>query len=174
MLRSTFRRRSASRSNSSAVHVRGFTLIELVITVAIVGLLATVAMPLAKMTAQRLKESELRTALRDLRTGIDAYKRAVDEGRIAVEIGASGYPASLDLLVDGVDNARDPEKSKIYFMRRLPRDPFFPDSAAKPADTWGPRGYKSPPNDPQPGDDIYDIHSISKGVGLNGVPYQDW
>ena len=151
----------------------GFTLIELMITVAIVGLLATAAIPLGKMAAQRLKETELRTALRDLRTGIDAYKRAVEEGRVAVEADTSGYPASLDLLVSGVENAADPEKSKIYFMRRLPRDPFFPDSSAAPTDTWGLRSYKSPPAEPQAGD-VYDIHSLAPGVGLNGVPYREW
>jgi general secretion pathway protein G len=157
------------------MRTRGFTLIELVITVAIIGLLATMAMPLGKMAAQRLKESELRTALREIRTGIDAYKRAGEEGRIMVEVDHSGYPAALNLLVDGVDDARDPEKAKkIYFMRRLPRDPFFPDSAANPADTWGLRSYKSPPSDPQPGDDVYDVHSLSPGVGLNGVPYRNW
>ena len=157
------------------MRARGFTLIELVITVAIVGLLATAAIPLGKMATQRFKETELRTALRELRTGIDTYKRAAEEGRIAVEADTSGYPASLDLLVDGVDDIRDPEKAKkIYFMRRLPRDPFFPDSAAKPADTWGLRSYKSPPSDPQPGDDVYDVHSLSQGVGLNGVPYREW
>ncbi len=157
------------------MRARGFTLIELVITVAIVSLLATVAMPLGKMATQRLKESELRTALRDLRTGIDAYKRAGDEGRIAIEADTSGYPASLDLLVNGVDDIRDPEKNKkIYFMRRLPRDPLFPDSAAPPAETWGLRSYKSPPTEPQPGDDVFDIHSLSQGVGLNGVPYREW
>jgi general secretion pathway protein G len=136
--------------------------------------LATVAVPLGKMATQRVKESELRTALRELRNGIDAYKRAAEEGRVLVEANTSGYPPTLDALVNGVEDARDPTKAKIYFMRRLPHDPMYPDSAAPPSDTWGLRSYKSPPDDPQPGDDVYDIHSLAAGVGLNGVPYRDW
>jgi general secretion pathway protein G len=153
---------------------RGFTLIELVIVIAIVALLATVAVPLGQMATQRVKESELRAALRDLRTGIDAYKQAAEEGRIMVDATGSGYPPTLDILVAGVDDARDPNKAKIYFMRRLPRDPFYPDGTAAPAEMWGLRSYKSPPEDPQPGDDVYDVHTLAKGVGLNGVPYREW
>jgi general secretion pathway protein G len=156
------------------MRARGFTLIELVIVVAIIGLLATVAAPLAKMTTQRLKEGELRQSLRDLRTGIDAYKRAAEQGRIMVEADASGYPPSLDALVNGVEDAKDPNAAKIYFMRHLPRDPFFPDSAAPPTETWGLRSYKSPPDNPQPGDDVYDVYTLAKGAGLNGVPYREW
>jgi general secretion pathway protein G len=158
----------------------GFTLIELVIVIAIVSLLATAAAPLGKMATQRLKESELRSALRELRSGIDAYKRAVEEGRVLASADTSattlpsGYPPTLDVLVNGVEDAADPNKRKIYFMRRLPRDPLYPDSAAPPAETWGLRSYRSPPEDPQPGDDVYDVYSLAKGVGLNGVPYREW
>jgi len=158
----------------SPMRARGFTLVELIVVIAIVALLATVAMPLEKMTTQRFKESELRQALRDLRNGIDAYKRAAEEGRIIVDVNTSGYPPTLDALVNGVEDASDPNKRKIYFMRRIPRDPLYPDSAAPPAESWGLRSYKSPPDDPQPGDDVYDIHSLAKGVGLNGVPYREW
>jgi prepilin-type N-terminal cleavage/methylation domain-containing protein len=94
------------------MRTRGFTLIELVVVIAIVSLLATVAVPLGKMATQRVKEAELRTALRDLRTGIDAYKRAAEEGRIMVEAGTSGYPPTLDVLIEGVEDARDPNKAK--------------------------------------------------------------
>ena len=156
------------------MRARGFTLIELVIVIAIVGLLATVAVPLGKMAAVRVKEAELRESLRDLRNGIDAYKRAAEQGRIMVEADKSGYPPTLDVLVSGVDDAKDPNKAKIYFMRHLPRDPFYPDSAAAPTDMWGIRSYKSPPNDPQPGEDVYDVYTFAKGVGLNGVPYREW
>ena len=156
------------------MRARGFTLIELVITVAIVSLLATAALPLGKMVTQRMKEAELRTALRDLRTGIDAYKRAAEEGRIDVDADASGYPASLSILVEGMGDNKDPDKPKIHFLRRLPRDPFFPDGSVTPAETWGLRSYKSSASDPQPGEDVYDVHSLSQGVGLNGVPYREW
>jgi general secretion pathway protein G len=158
----------------TVMRARGFTLIELVIVITIVGLLATVAVPLGKMATQRVKESELRAALRELRTGIDAYKQAAEDHRIMVEADASGYPPALDVLVTGIDDAKDPNKAKIYFMRHLPRDPFYPDSAAPPAEMWGLRSYKSPPDDPQPGNDVYDVHSLAKGVGLNGVPYREW
>jgi general secretion pathway protein G len=156
------------------MRARGFTLVELMVVLAIVGLLATVAVPLGKMATQRLKEAELREALRDLRIGIDAYKRAAELGRILVKADESGYPPNLEVLVNGVDDARDPNKAKIYFMRHLPRDPFFPDSAAPAAESWGLRSYKSPPDDPQPGDDVFDIYTYAKGAGLNGVPYREW
>jgi general secretion pathway protein G len=152
----------------------GFTLIELVITVAIVGLLASAAFPLASMAIQRGKESELRAALRDIRSAIDAYKDAAEQGRIEVQADKTGYPAELKLLYEGVEDISSPKKVKIYFMRRLPRDPFFPDGAAAPEDTWGLRSYASPPEDPQPGEDVFDVYSLSKGKGLNGVPYHDW
>jgi general secretion pathway protein G len=156
------------------MRARGFTLIELVITVAIVGLLATAALPLAELGYRRAKEQDLRLALRELRTGIDAYKSAVDQGRVMTEVGASGYPPSLDALVAGVEDARNPEGAKIYFLRRLPRDPFFPDSAAAPGSTWGLRSYESSAQDPQAGDDVFDVRSLAAGTGINGVPYREW
>lgn len=152
----------------------GFTLIELVITVAIVGLLASAAFPLTSMVIQREKESELRAALRDIRGAIDAYKEAVEGGRVMIDADKSGYPANLKLLYEGVEDATSPEKTMIYFMRRLPRDPFFPDGTAAPEDTWGLRSYASPPEAPQPGDDVFDVFSLSKNRDLNGVPYHDW
>jgi general secretion pathway protein G len=157
------------------VRPRGFTLVELIVVITIVGLLASIAAPMGKMAIQRAKESELREALRELRTAIDAYKRAGEEGRVVVEVNTSGYPPTLDTLVNGVDDATDPDKKrKLYFLRHLPRDPFYPDSAADAAQTWGLRSYESPPDDPQPGDDVYDIHSLAPGAGLNGVPYAQW
>ena len=154
--------------------LRGFTLIELVITVAIVGLLSTAALPLAELVVQRGKEQDLRAALREIRSAIDAYKLASEQGRIETTVDASGYPPTLDLLYAGVEDAKNPEKVKIYFLRRMPRDPFFPDSSAAPEDTWGLRSYASPPEDPQSGDDVYDVHSLSAKIGINSIAYKDW
>ena len=156
------------------MRARGFTLIELVVTVAILGLLASAAMPLARLSIQRSKEADLRVALREIRDAIDAYRAAVAQGRITVELGASGYPPNLQTLVDGVVDAKSPKKTMIYFLRRIPRDPFYPDGSAAAADTWGLRSYESPPDAPQPGDDVYDVYSLAPGKGINGVPYRDW
>ena len=154
---------------------RGFTIIELVITVAIVSLLASAVLPSAQLMYQRERESELRASLRTIRDAIDAYKRAWDSGHIKRELEKSGYPPSLQILVDGVDDAGSSKEGvKIYFLRRLPRDPFWPDATAPAADTWGLRSYASPPDDPQPGDDVFDVYSLAAGKGLNGVPYHDW
>jgi general secretion pathway protein G len=152
----------------------GFTLIELVITVAIIGLLASAALPLTSMAMQREKESELRAALREIRTAIDAYKEAVEQGRVMVSADASGYPPDLKTLYAGVEDATDPKKPMIYFMRHLPRDPFYPDGTAPADETWGLRSYASPPDAPASGDDVYDVYSLSKDKGLNGVNYRDW
>ncbi len=153
---------------------RGFTLIEMLAAVAIVALLAGAAAPLFEVSARRVKEAELRSALRTLREGIDAYKQAVDEGRIERRADESGYPRSLEVLASGVEDARDPQKRKIYFLRRIPRDPFATDAALPAAATWGQRSYASPPMAPTAGDDIFDVYSLSARVGLNGVPYREW
>ncbi len=112
---------------------------------------------------QRQRESELRDALRTIRTAIDAYKKAADSGRIKKEADQSGYPPDLQTLVDGVEDASSPKEGvKIYFLRRVPRDPFWPDAAQpRRRDTWGLRSYASPPDDPQPGDDVFDVYSRS-------------
>ncbi len=158
-----------------AARVRGFTIIELVVTVAIVSLLATAVIPSAQLVYQREREAELRDALRTIRTAIDAYKKAGDEGHIKKELDKSGYPPDLQVLVDGVEDARNPKGGvMIYFLRRVPRDPFWPDAETPAAETWGLRAYASPPDDPQSGDDVYDVYSRSTKTGLNGVLYREW
>jgi general secretion pathway protein G len=156
------------------MRARGFTLIELVITLAIIGLLTSAAMPLAELVAKREKEAELRTAVRNIRDALDAYRRASQTGHIKMEPGASGYPPDLQSLYQGVEDEMSEKKVNLYFLRRIPRDPFFPDGSVAAEETWGLRSYQSPPDDPQPGDDVFDVHSLSTGTGLNGVPYRDW
>jgi len=152
----------------------GFTLIELVITVAIVALLASVALPVTELAVQRTKEQELRRNLREIREAIDAYKQAADEGRIKKSIDESGYPKKLELLVEGVEDQKSPKKDKIYFLRRLPRDPFGTEPDVSASATWGKRSYASPPDDPKEGDDVFDVYSVAPGKGINGQPYRDW
>ncbi|RDU98398.1 type II secretion system protein [Trinickia dinghuensis] len=152
----------------------GFTLIELLVTLAVLGVLATLVIPPAQVMRQREREQELRRALHQIRSAIDAYQTASKAGQVAMEAGASGYPPSLDVLVDGVPDQTDPKQHKLYFLRRIPRDPMSNDTELDNAATWGKRSYASPPDDPQEGDDVYDVYSTSKGIGLNGVPYRLW
>jgi general secretion pathway protein G len=154
--------------------VRGFTLIELLITVVIVGLLASLAAPMAELAVQRSRERELREALREIRGGLDAYKLAVEDGRIVVDRFKSGYPPSLSVLVDGVADARSSNRdTRIYFLRRVPRDPFAESSLAAEA-SWGKRAYSSSADAPAAGEDVFDVYSLSAEAGLNGIPYRQW
>ncbi|MDH4095773.1 MAG: type II secretion system GspH family protein [Betaproteobacteria bacterium] len=153
---------------------RGFTLIELLITVAIIATLASIAMPLSELAVQRAKEAELRKALRDIRDALDTYKRASDEGRIVRAADQSGFPPALQVLVEGVTDARSPSGAKIYFLRRIPRDPMTESPETPPASTWRLRSYASPPDKPVPGKDVFDVYSASTRMGLNGIPYREW
>jgi general secretion pathway protein G len=153
---------------------RGFTLIELLVTLAILAVLATVAMPLMQLAAQREKEDELRHALWSIRDAIDAYKTAGDEGKFDRPVGDSGYPPKLDVLVNGVVDKTSPERTVIYFLRRIPRDPMCDCPSRGDAQTWGKRSYASPPDSPAEGADVYDVYSLSAGVGLNGIAYGRW
>ncbi|HEY6095077.1 MAG TPA: type II secretion system protein [Gallionellaceae bacterium] len=153
----------------------GFTLIELVVTVAIVGLLASMALPMAELAVQRDKEQDLRLALRQIRTALDSYKQAVDDGRVKSSVLKSGYPPTLKDLVDGVQDESDPDrKTMIYFLRRIPRDPMFNDPEKPDDETWGKRSYASSGDAPEEGDDVFDVYSLSPGVGLNGISYRNW
>jgi general secretion pathway protein G len=151
----------------------GFTLIEMMVTVVIVAILASVAMPLSALNQQRSKEKELRQDLREIRTAIDAYKQSVDEGHIIKSLDQSGYPPKLSVLVEGVVDAKSPVSKKIYFMRRIPMDPFA-ENAVDAEASWGKRSYDSPPDAPHQGADVYDVYSLSTRIGLNGIAYRDW
>lgn len=151
----------------------GFTLIELLVTVAIVAILASVALPLSELSQQRAKEQELRQALREIRTAIDAYKQAVDEGRVIRSLDQSGYPPKLSLLAEGVTDVKSPVAKKLYFLRRIPMDPFA-ENPANAESSWGKRSYDSPPDAPREGRDVYDVYSLSTRTGLSGVPYREW
>lgn len=153
---------------------RGFTLIELLVTLALLGMLASIVVPLAQVHMQRQREQELRRALREIRLAIDAYKQAADSGRITVKAGATGYPPSLETLVEGEEDLRDPKRRKIFFLRRIPRDPFDLETNRSEQDTWGKRSYASEASEPEEGEDVYDVYSRSTLVGLNGVPYGKW
>lgn len=152
---------------------RGFTLIEMVVVVLIVSILASAAMPLAALHKQREKEALLRQNLRVLRSAIDDYKKAWESGRIERVADASGYPPRLDVLVNGVKDISDPKGRRIYFLRRLPRDPFA-DPELADAKTWGLRSYASAPDNPSPGADVFDVYSTAEGKGLDGTPYREW
>jgi general secretion pathway protein G len=152
----------------------GFTLIELVIALAILAVLVTLATPVVQVQLQRQKEAELRAALREIRTALDNYKRAVDDGRVLRGLDESGYPPSLEVLVGGVQDAKSARRGALYFLRRIPRDPMHPDPSLSAADTWAKRSYESPPDAPEAGDNVFDVYSLSPRVGLNGVPYRQW
>jgi general secretion pathway protein G len=156
----------------------GFTLIEMIVVVTIVGILAAAAVPLAEMGIRRVRESALRDGLRTLRQAVDAHKAAVEAKLIAPGRNGSPYPAQLDLLASGVPlldatGKVPPDGKRMYFLRRLPRDPFA-DAGLPAAETWGLRSSQSPPDFPVPGEDVFDVHSRSNRKALDGSAYSDW
>lgn len=153
---------------------RGFTLIELVVTLVILGILAGAAVPFAQIAYKRRQESELRSALNTLRDALDAYKKAATDGRIVLGPLDSGYPPDLETLVRGVVDAKSPSGTKIFFLRRIPIDPMSDGDPDNPTAGWGLRSYESEATDPKPGADVFDVYSLSTGIGLNGIAYRDW
>lgn len=154
--------------------VEGYTLVELLVTAVIVSILALSAFPAAELALRRSKEHELRRSLITIRSALDAYKQAYDEGRITPVHETSGYPPSLETLVEGIPDAKDVNGAKIYFLRRLPRDPFSTDLNAPAASTWATRSYVSSAQQPKEGKDVFDVFSRSDEIGINGVPYLEW
>lgn len=158
-------------------NIKGFTLIELVVTLVIVAILGSAIFPVIKLNVQRAKENELRADLRQMREAIDAYKKAADEGHIKKSIEETAYPPSLEVLVSGVPDEKDVNKRKLKFLRSIPVDPMQLSTntgLTNEANTWGLRSYVSDAENPAPGEDVYDVYSLSKEVGINGIPYAKW
>ena len=155
-------------------HRTGVTLIELMVCLAVLAIFALMVNHVVVIMATREREQQLYSALRALRGAIDAHKRAFDAGRIALPPGSSGYPKDLQTLVDGVEDQQDPKRGKLKFIDRIPPDPTQRNRDAPPISMWATRAYASDPNSPQPGADVYDIHSKSTEAGLNGALYSKW
>jgi len=145
----------------------------MLVVLAMLGVLASAARPLLELSVERSREHELRQALRTLREAIDGYKRAVEAGSVMQSPEDSGYPPKLQALVDGVPDAKSVNGRKLYFLRRLPRDPFA-DPALAAADTWGLRAYDSAPDEPRAGRDVFDVFSRSERLALDGSRVRDW
>jgi len=145
----------------------GYTLAELVMVAAMIALLSSIVLPVAKFTVKRRKEAELRLALRQMRTAIDEYKKLSDSGMIPVKLGGEGYPESLEILVEGVDLVGQERRQR--FLRRIPVDPMTGEAE------WGKRSYQDEPDSTNfGGQNVYDVYSLSEGTGLDGTEYKDW
>lgn len=151
---------------------RGYTFIELLVVTTILLILASAVMPLAQVTSQRQRETELRRDLREIRTALDKFKDAVDQGLIAMselEAGSEGYPPDLQVLVDGVTAANDASGRKLKFLRRIPIDPMTN------TQEWGLRAYQDKPDSTSwGGKNVFDVYTKASGTGLDGTKYRDW
>ena len=160
------------RVNGEELTERGYTFVELLVVSTIVLILASAIMPLAKVTATRTREAELRRDLRDMRTAIDKYKDAADLGQISpleLKVGAENYPPDLETLVEGVPAANDATGRKLKFLRRVPIDPMTH------SDEWGLRSYQDPPDAKSwGGTDVFDVYTTFEGTALDGTKYRDW
>lgn len=146
----------------------GFTIAEMVIVAAILAILSAAVVPLVHTTRKRTKEMELRAALREMRYAIDEYKRYSDAGLLPVELGTDGYPSELEILVEGVEIVGQVDR-KARFLRRIPVDPMTGEAE------WGLRSYQDDWDSTSwGGENVYDVYSLSEGVGLNGIPYEEW
>lgn len=149
-------------------------MIELLVVMAVLGVLAAAIMPLGEVMMTAQKERHLRAALWEIRSAIDEHKRLADKGIVAPGPTGSGYPASLQVLVDGAEDLRPATRGhRLYFLRRIPRDPMA-SPELPPEDTWRLRSYASPAENPQPGADVFDVRSHSDASALDGTPYASW
>lgn len=154
--------------------IAGFTLIELMVALAILASLAMVALPMTEVSVKRAQEEQLRLALREIRGALDAYKKASDDGLIETPLDASGYPPDLETLERGVKDKLSINDKKIFFLRKIPRDPTCDCAQMTAAQTWDLRSYDSEFDAPQPGEDVFDVTSMNTKEGLNGIPYMQW
>ena len=150
----------------------GYTFVELLVVATIVLILASAIMPLAKVTAVRTREAELRRSLREIRTAIDKYKDAADLGQIGsldIKVGSENYPPDLDTLVEGVTAANDATGRKLKYLRRIPIDPMTR------TNEWGLRSYQDDAKSTRwGGQNVFDVHTTSEGTALDGTKYKDW
>jgi general secretion pathway protein G len=148
---------------------RGLTLVELIVAAAILLVLSSVALPLARVQLRRDQERELRVSLREIRTAIDRYKDASDLGMIQVELGTEGYPKDLDTMVEGVPLLNSPDQKKLRVLRRIPLDPMTNST------DWGLRSYQDEPDSTAwGGEDVFDVYTKSPATALDGSAYSDW
>ena len=163
----TMRPAHGSRHSTS-----GYTFVELLVVSTIILILAAAIMPLARVTATRQREAELRRALREMRTAIDRYKDAADTGVIAsidIKVGSEGYPPDLGTLVEGVTAANDATGRKLKFLRKVPVDPMTHST------DWGLRSYQDKPDSTRwSGQNVFDVYTTSDGKGLDGTKYKGW